>query len=901
MSGAIARAVAHRRLGMRLARRDARRHLGRTVLVVLMVALTVGAGSFVVTALASNEVYGPGDIEAELGPELQAKIEGVGGRVAQEPPAVDGRMGRESSGPRSTSYTELERSISAALPDGTRMSRMLEGEVLIHREGVPIRNAAVQADLQDPAVAARFPLFDGRYPAAGSEVMVTSYQARLGYEIGDTIEVEVAGDLSPATIVGVTGLIRDAQEDTAVLFGEPGPLTPPREVERRSSDHPLWYVSGDSPVTWSDVEALNDAGAFVTSRHVLGTMTGHDDESGVLGSDPRLDRETLAVTVAMIIVGVLEAIWLIGPAFAIGARRDTRSLALLAVNGAPASALRTVMLARAVLAGAIGAVVGVGLGIAATLLLIAVAPGTVSVLEIPWAGVAVLALIGVGLAVAAAWPPARRAANADVAEVLSGRRPAGAASPVPTVIGSVAAVGGICLAVASGLAHQVIGISAGIVVTALGLVLACGGIVGLLGRFAVRAPWTWRFALRDASRQRGRTVPAIAAVIVAVAVAATALTTFAGSRASMLRGNIPQAAEGALVMKAAGFGQVIDEDAAAKLSDVVARSFPDAGPMIPVRIPVNSDGLSISVYVHEAQRLNFYGDESPATKLTVTDGDDPGLLRALGVPERHHAAIRTALSQGRVVAPRHHVFEDGTIRVNIGRYDERDGIMVDAGGPTGVPLPATAIGDVGEVVGNLPLIPPSLIGELGATGTGVGAYIAMADIPSDLANAQGALLLQHLAAAGLRPDGEDATVKADDVHIGATVEGSHIPADNGWFTILVIAAAALFLALTGTWSAVALSAIDSRPDLAALAAIGATPSARKRVVAAQAGAISVTGTLLGVLAGIPLGLAFELNSDLPLVVPWGQVALLVLAVPVLAISAAWLVTRSRVPLTRRRG
>ncbi|MPV89809.1 FtsX-like permease family protein, partial [Georgenia ruanii] len=101
---------------------------------------------------------------------------------------------------------------------------------------------------------------------------------------------------------------------------------------------------------------------------------------------------------------------------------------------------------------------------------------------------------------------------------------------------------------------------------------------------------------------------------------------------------------------------------------------------------------------------------------------------------------------------------------------------------------------------------------------------------------------------------------------------------------------------------VALAATESRPDLATLAAIGAAPATRKRIVVAQAGTIVVIGTILGVLTGLVLAAALvlfkgnELTQVNPLwtiEVPWLVIAAMAVALPTRAVGAAWLATSSR--------
>ncbi|MEV0953384.1 FtsX-like permease family protein [Promicromonospora sp. NPDC050249] len=905
------------RLALRLARRELRRHTGRAVLIAVMVALPVAAGSFLVTTLESNEPYAPAKVEAELGPGLQATIEGIGGPVAQFRQPDDDRWFWDPVGWNTyyeddlvtTSYEELEQDIENLLPDGDRLVRALKGEVRLEDGDDATMSVAVQTDFTEPDVAARFPLHEGRLPRGG-EIAVTEHHRDLGFDLGDTVEVTLQdGTTTTATISGVAP--RYIGRISPVLLPEPGPLSPPEEVTSARFDFPLWYVTGHEPVTWSDVQDINAAGAFVTSRDVLLDPPPTSAEDSGLGY---ISWDSVAVILALVVVGLLEAIWLIGPAFAVGARRDTRSLALLAVNGASAPTLRAVMLARGLLTGAVGSVVGLGLGIAAAAVLVQAVPDRLPALRLPGVSLAVVLLVGVLVAVASAWPPARRAARADVVMALAGRRPTVTASHRLTVVGAAAAVGGVVLAVVAGTQSWAVGLAAGIVVADLGLILACGGIVALLGRAAHRLPWTWRFALRDAARYRARTVPAIAAVLVAMAGASAALTYLDAEEVVMKLPQYEPWASTGTVALTPGYGRVFSKDESERLQEIVDGTLPDAGPVLPVPMalaPADAAGDAgtgshrglIDLFVRPVGAADsddvLFADLGRWPGPVVSDGSDRDLLHALGIPEDHVDQVAEALADGRLPLPSSYVDKNGNARVSVRMA------FSDVSPRKDVVLPAVAVGGPQERLPNLPILPEALLDEIGAE-PATGAYlIENPAVPSD----EQVTLLQARADAELVGFDTDRRLRVD-VESGEHAEGyvSNVvgpfatPWSGGAQPVmgLAIALAAVFLALVGTWSAVALSAVDARPDLATLAAVGAGPSARRRVVAAQAATISVIGSVLGLVVGTLIGVGWTLLTSFPLAVPWQQLAALAIAVPVLATVAAWTVTSTRVTPARRR-
>jgi putative ABC transport system permease protein len=128
--------------------------------------------------------------------------------------------------------------------------------------------------------------------------------------------------------------------------------------------------------------------------------------------------------------------------------------------------------------------------------------------------------------------------------------------------------------------------------------------------------------------------------------------------------------------------------------------------------------------------------------------------------------------------------------------------------------------------------------------------------------------------------------------------------------LLLIGAAALITigaAAIGT----GLAAADGRADLSTLAAVGASPRLRRALSVSQSWVIAGLGSLLGALVGI--GAAFAViegnnqqdwrrlwpGSPVEPVMPWLTLGIVLVAVPLVAILGAGLLTRSRLPVERR--
>ena len=99
---------------------------------------------------------------------------------------------------------------------------------------------------------------------------------------------------------------------------------------------------------------------------------------------------------------------------------------------------------------------------------------------------------------------------------------------------------------------------------------------------------------------------------------------------------------------------------------------------------------------------------------------------------------------------------------------------------------------------------------------------------------------------------------------------------------------------------VALSAAEGRADLATLAAVGAPPRRRRALASAQALLVGGVGCALGVAVGAFVAYAARTTTGSPeFVIPWANLAITAIAVPLLAVAVAALFTPSRLPLVRR--
>src|SRR3954447_11951547 len=190
------------RLALRLARRDARRAKGRTVLVMLMVGLPVLAIVAGDVLYRTTEVSAVEALPSRLG-AADARIEGLTRSHVYADP-VEGTA-FEYSGSADPPWTADE--IAARLPAGSEVVSQQVGRVAFR---TAIGYATVDAyadDLTRPIRTGAFPVVEGRVPTKDGEVAISAAVAQRGIEVGDRLQL--TRDDVPATVVGVVRTYTD--------------------------------------------------------------------------------------------------------------------------------------------------------------------------------------------------------------------------------------------------------------------------------------------------------------------------------------------------------------------------------------------------------------------------------------------------------------------------------------------------------------------------------------------------------------------------------------------------------------------------------------------------------------------------------------------------------------------
>lgn len=889
------------RVALRIAARDAWKHKVRSALVIALVSLPVLVVTAGLVIERTSDVNAVEALPRTLG-NADALVEPTSdGALLQAPDGSQwhgvGHLGRD--GDRPAGQTPTEADLLGVLGDDTR--------VLVHRSGeLPVRTPQGEVDyvmlrefpvgdhLTDPLLAR----VSGAWPAGAGEVTVNEAFLALGYEVGD--RPAFLGDDAPR----IVGVVEHAALNAPVVVGEEGSLSGVGGAGQALSEQ--WLVE-TGPVTWDDVEALNRLGFMVTSRAVVLDPPARSE------LDPEiqwaLDNDgsgEIAVVIALVVVMVLIQVALLaGPALAVTARQQSRTLALVAAAGGTPGQARLVVVAQGLVLGVGAALGGAVLGVGAGVALLGPAQRLESwqrfgPLDVPWwwiAGVVALGALSVFLAaVVPAWLTARQ----DPVAALAGRRADGAPDPRSPVLGVVLVASGLLgtlYAVTRAYMAEVV-IAASTVVVVLGVLLLTPIILAAVARTVKGLPLPVRFAARDAARHRGRTVPAVAAVAATVAGVVALGIGASSDDLKQRQAYSPALAEGATSVtwwapEVPGEETLSAGRAAARVAAAVEGVGADGRVM---------HGLSHSYGDEEEVRWYVSGDGSQDDWLLESADGSYGstVLVADVAPDFPVGTGPDAGVDADLVAQVQEALDAGRAAVLTSR---------DVRGTTVTLVQETMVwnGDEGTSDRTAEMVLPATFVQV----TGVGRFSAI--VPSAVAEAEGLPVVPVgvYVADGLDEEQSDAVVSElvdTAVDVSVWTERGYEGADTG-IVMLVLGAAGAVLMLVGTLTATFLALSDAKPDLATLGAVGASPRTRRGVGASYALLVGGVGAVLGVLIGLVPGFAsayvmtargyWEGAQGPYFDVPWLLLAVVVVGLPLLTAAVIWASVRARMPMVAR--
>lgn len=836
---------------VRIARRDAWRHKVRSSLIIAMVLIPV-LGLASADILARTIQLSPQElISREIG-TADVAFSVVGGKVTQNanPLSQDGFQvtyaphHHGTGGPAlgTPAYqSAMRRALAAVHATSSTVFSSTFTFASAHSLKVPV--SLDQIDLTNPLTTGIDKLTSGHAPQTHGEVALSSGMLHaLGVGVGDHVAL---GNRS-FTVTGTVRNLRGYSDDWAVVT--------PGTLPVRSHDVTLVLAKTPNPVSMTELRKVNAFGVFGVSAAVLlqpGTPLFYQQSSN-LTSRYAVGVETVAVGMS-----ILEVCLLAGAAFAVGARRQRHDLAVLSAAGGSPQDVRRVVLAGGLLLGVVGAVIG--LGLAFVLSPIALphvasamnrAPGHYDVRPIELAGIT---LLGIVTGLLSAVLPARSAARVDVVEALSGRRGVTQSARHIPVIGIAMIVLGTTIAYKATRDFHFNILLAGAVIAQLGFVLCASALVGLvarLGRYVGLAP---RLALRDAARHRGRSGPAVAAIMSAVA-GTIAISTYFVTVVHNNRDDYqPEGRVGQ-----ASLGVVHSTPADRAHFAAVLRDSLGASQVL--QVPT----VKCLTYGGKCHELIDYGGY-PAVGFTSLGVGDASLLPV--VIGHNDPAAAAALAAGKVLVFVKHTYP----------LSNQQGAAYDLRHVPGLQIVQVPTGNDGYALGGL--ITPATAARLHAQ---TAIHVMLPVTPHAPSTDQIARATYQL------PD----TVLLTD-------ERGYKPGHYaGGVVILEIVAIIVMLGATAV--SVGLSMAESKPDMVTLAAVGGRPMTRRLLVASQAGTVSLLGAAQGLIAGlIPAWAVLHALRRPNFTLPWQTMLIIVVGIPILSMIGTALFAGNRLTLDRR--
>ena len=915
-TGRFARWLAGWRVAIRIARRDARRYKWRSALIVAMVGLPVLLLTSGITLLATNDVSMAESVPSILG-SAQARIYINGpGRQVQSP---DSQFNRNLSAgalavpgfaPDSAWTMSKVQKVT-----GGRVIQMLDAGLRVTVGDRRPTMAVLGIDARDPLARGMTDLVSGRWASSASEVVVT--EAGIANSLPREGTLTATGPDGKPRELSVVGV---ATGQTGVgrpfLVALPQLVTSTADQSRGSTA----FLVGRDPVSWQDVRRLNDYGLLVQSRQVFLNPPRESELDPQIAQMVGSTQRNLDLFLLIAAVGIfIETTLLAGPAFAVSAARQRRSLALAASNGAEARQLRRYVLGQAVVLGVVSAAIAAVAGVLLTLAGLTLwqaghADFATGPFEVSWLRVLGVFSCAVVASVVAALLPAKGIARLDIVSVLAGRtgdhrvhRGLPIAGVVVMAVSGTGLIWSVAAAAKAGIGTQ----GPLIVVGAVGLVLGClmviPAVLTFVGRLGTSLVLPLRLAARDTARQRGRSTPAVAAIMAAVA-ALTALSISAASYAQHGQATYqPQGPMGSGTISLTG-GEANERDARA----VLARFAP--------QLEVDPVG-----YLTSNDPTMAKSGEVPWVNLVPPGCTAAQILAVLETSKDNATAASTTAPTRCANLPNQttvHVSGLSSYPAAL-RLSKSQRAVLEAGGMLITDPQLVADGQVRFVSGTATLGASEVIsGHAITQHTSIPAVVVDWRLWTTAFNGEpdGAWILPDTA----KKLGWPVQIRAFNLTsptgtIAPQVERAVADrlADRAFFQVergyqnpfrlilLIAFSVAGLLVLIASLISTALSLAESQNDMATLAAVGATRHTRRGIAASQALVVAACGALLGVAVGMIPGIAstwpLTARDSLPptIVIPWLPLIAVCVGVPMLAAGLAWIAVRRYPQMTRR--
>ena len=826
------------RFAARLARREVRRHPGRTILVALLVAIPiVGMTVFSVLVRTTNS---------------DSQFEGY-------PAGTDIVVAGSDA---------LTADLDGRIPEGATTSSA------VWADWVPIETASGRTingiTLGDPAYedVGILSTSMGQSPRDGEVWLSTSLADDLGVDVGDTLELR-----HPEGSWTVAGTGRSS-----------------RNFDRRI------MVMAELPIDQFDVGILNrrvlidlPPGTSERDLNAVGNALSNSvpsSTSWVMFRNTSLDD---AASLAWGWVGgaiVLAAAGIvIAAAFATSARRQLVTIGLLSSNGASDQVMKRTLALQGFWTGLAGSLGGFAVAIVGLL----AGHSTVENISnkaldyrFALADFLIVVLTGTAAATVAALIPARSASRVPVMAALAGRRPVGAVPRrlVPRGVG-LFVIG--CVLLSLGAAQRGNGNLAAIAAVVGGVAVLAGvscctplAVEGM-SRASARLGGSWRFAGRSLARTRTRT----AAVVTATAV--TGALAVAGSTAASrldTGADYQQWPDDAVVLYPSSEVAATEalEEMGIDLSAAVADIVPNAT-WYERRVAVWDHGVGQEGFDP------FEGQDMVVADEAMIDLYDLSRVERDALDNTGALVLNSWYPEG--------IFDSTKPSLTIPTVDRdvslpvalRDHVAADFQAMMGFGYAGEAI----YVAGNdLVMITE---GAAAAAGFEIVTEGGFARTPAALTSAQRSAIDQ--AAYGGEPNWLADYYR--DVRQTQFITWSvsyQWPGNDSHTTQwqLAIAGLALLLTLLVVGIALSLAAAESRDERDVLVALGGRQRTMRNLAGVKAVAITLTGVALAIPTGLVPAVVALRATDVRFEIPWLTIGALLIVVPLVACSSAWIVS-----------
>ncbi len=727
---------------------------------------------------------------------------------------------------------------------------------VIENESVQVPGTLNTFDLraQDPHGPFGGPLLSlvsGQYPTTASQIAVTSGVASdFNLRIG-----------SSWTLNGISRKITGIVQNPESLLDEFA-LVIPGQVTNRG-----------------DVTVLFDApGASAAS---LSTNSMNVTTAQTVANTNEINPETISIAAAVLGMLLIALVGIGG--FTVLAQRRLRAIGMLAAQGATQRHIRLVVRANGAATGIVGAVAGAVLGFLAWLAYRPQAENSahhvMGVFQLPWAVIGISMALAIIATYFAASRPAKTIARVPVVAALAARPPAPKKTRHLTIpIGLCFLVGAFLLLGAAGATsgggggknNQTLELAVGFIALTVAIVLLAPALLSVVAAAGRQSPVAIRLALRDLARYRARSGPALAAISLSTLIAVIICVASAARFANALDYTGPNLTSSQLIVyapgDAAGFssgpnGQPTNAQIAAapKVAKDIAAELGTASMIALEQTSVNLN--------HAASGRSWSGPIYVAT---------PQLLSAFGIkqsqinPDADILTMRPGLS---------------TMSLMQLTYGNQQGGGQGIGPNSANQWPCP----VGSCIANPP------IQEISQLPSGTSA-------PNTVVTEHAITTLHLQKSVGISgwliqvPNGLTATQVTDAQRTAAAGDMSVETRNSIPSLAQIIDAATLFgivLAIGILGLSVGLVRSEAARDLRTLSATGAGGGTRRTITATTAGALALTGAVVGIVGGYLAAIGFFRSNSLDGLssltsIPVTNLLVILVGLPLAATALGWL-------------